>query len=293
MGSRAFDGTQSSGESEEARIMPPIELSGRIEKMRVRPESPVEYELPLGDDALPMNPLLGKTLRIEWGGEIRCTHCGRKTKTSFGQGHCFPCFQQLARCDSCIVKPELCHYDQGTCREPEWGEAHCLIPHTVYLANSSGLKVGITRGTDPRTRWIDQGASQGLAIRTVPTRLASGTLEVALKDHVADKTNWRKMLKATPEALDLAAERDRLLAELEAARPGFDTPGHALPEAVVATFDYPVLQHPEKIISHNLHKKPEVEGQLLGIKGQYLIFDTGVINMRKYGGYVLRVIAGD
>jgi hypothetical protein len=273
--------------------MSPTQLTGRILKMRVKPESPVQYELPVGDDALPMNPLLGKTLRIEWGGEIRCTHCDRSTKKSFSQGYCYPCFQRLAQCDSCIIKPELCHYDKGTCREPEWGETHCLIPHTVYLANSSGLKVGITRGTDPRTRWIDQGASQGLAIRTVPTRLASGTVEVALKAHVADKTNWRKMLKETPEAIDMPAERDRLLNELAAATPDFEAPGFAMPDAEVVAFKYPILQHPEKIVSHNLDKKPEAEGQLQGIKGQYLILDTGVINMRKYGGYVLTVGVAD
>jgi hypothetical protein len=273
--------------------MPPIKLTGRILKMRVKPASPIEYVLPLGDDALPMNPLLGKTVRIEWGGEIRCTHCDREVKKSFSQGYCFPCFRRLAQCDRCIVKPELCHYDQGTCREPEWGETHCLIPHSVYLANSSGLKVGITRGTDPRTRWIDQGAFQGLVIRTVPTRLASGALEVALKPYVADKTNWRKMLQETPATLDMSAERDRVLDELAAGQPDFEAPGHALPDAEVMEFNYPMLQHPKKIVSHNLDKKPEVEGQLEGIKGQYLIFDTGVINVRKYGGYVLTVTSED
>jgi hypothetical protein len=32
---------------------------------------------------------------------------------------------------------------------------------------------------------------------------------------------------------------------------------------------------------------PNIEGTLMGIKGQYLIFDTGVINIRKYAGYHL------
>jgi len=50
-------------------------------------------------------------------------------------------------------------------------------------------------------------------------------------------------------------------------------------------FNFPVLEYPTKIVSHNLDKNPHVEGQLLGIKGQYLILDTGVINIRKYTGY--------
>jgi hypothetical protein len=264
-------------------------LEGPIQKMSSRLASPVEYALPMGDEELPMNPLLGKSIGLVWSGEIRCVHCSRKIKKTFSQGYCYPCFTRLAQCDSCIVKPELCHYAAGTCREPEWGAAHCLIPHTVYLANSSGLKVGITRGLDPITRWIDQGAWQALAIRIVPSRLDAGLVEVAFKDFVADKTNWRAMLRGSPEPLDLPEQRDRLLGELAAVRPVEELPGRSPDSAAVTTIEYPVTAYPTKITSHNLDKKPELSGTLLGIKGQYLIFDSGVINLRKYGGYVLRV----
>ncbi|MNO08412.1 hypothetical protein D3C81_2310390 [compost metagenome] len=53
---------------------------------------------------------------------------------------------------------------------------------------------------------------------------------------------------------------------------------------------YPVQAYPKKIVSFNLDKDPVVEGTLLGIKGQYLIFDTGVINIRKYTAYQLAVL---
>lgn len=265
-------------------------LQGRIEKMVVAAGEVVQYELPVGDERLGMNALVGQRVTIEWTGTIECIHCGRVTKKSFQQGYCFPCMKSLARCDQCVVKPELCHYDQGTCREPEWGEAHCLIPHTVYLANSSGLKVGITRGLDPTTRWIDQGASEALPVRIVPNRLSSGDLEVSMKGLVADKTNWRRMLEGAPEPVDLAAERDRLFAELAEARPDYEPPGEPA-EAEVTRFEYPVLAYPEKVVSHNLDKKPRLEGTLTGIKGQYLLLDTAVINMRKYAGYVLEVVA--
>jgi hypothetical protein len=62
------------------------------------------------------------------------------------------------------MKPETCHYHLGTCREPDWAQNHCFRPHIVYLANSSGVKVGITRKTQIPTRWLDQGASQALPI---------------------------------------------------------------------------------------------------------------------------------
>jgi hypothetical protein len=265
---------------------------GPIEKMKVRPQTPVEYALPVGDQDIPLNPSIGSPVKLEWRGEIACIHCQRKIKKSFNQGYCYPCFTRLAQCDSCVIKPELCHYDAGTCREPEWGETHCLIPHTVYLANSSGLKVGITRGLDPRTRWIDQGASQGLPIRTVPTRLDAGRVEVAFKDFVADKTNWRAMLKGTPEPLDLAAEKERLFSALADKHPDLSLPGHEPASAHSMSFEYPVDEYPTRVVSHNLDKEPVLEGTLLGIKGQYLILDRAVINLRKYGGYVLEVGLG-
>jgi len=261
---------------------------GVIRKMVTDATGTVEYSLPIGDQIVPMNPLLGRTIQLGYAGEIRCLACDRKTRKSFNQGYCFPCLRKLARCDSCIVRPEECHYDQGTCREPVWGETHCLIPHTVYLANTGALKVGITRGGNEPIRWVDQGASQALAIRTVPHRLASGQVEVVFKAHVADRTNWRVMLSGEPDAIDMGAERDRLLGLLAAKLGGL--PGTPM-EADVRTIDYPVLAYPEKVRSLNLDKAPLVEGTLQGIKGQYLILDTGVINMRKYGGYVLELSA--
>ena len=121
--------------------------------------------------------------------------------------------QKLAQCDICIVRPEKCHYHEGTCREPDWADDHCMQPHIVYLANSSGVKVGITRHTQIPTRWIDQGASQALQIFRVPHRYLSGLVEVALKEHVSDRTDWRRMLKGSPKPVDLEQRRDELFAE--------------------------------------------------------------------------------
>jgi hypothetical protein len=262
--------------------------------MASRLEQPVSYSMRIGDESLPLNSLLGKELRLSYTGDIYCVNCARKTSKSFNQGYCYPCFQKLAQCDSCIIHPEKCHFDQGTCREPAWGEKYCMQDHIVYLANSSGLKVGITRATQVPTRWIDQGATQALAIIRVRSRLQSGTLEVMFKQHVTDKTNWRDMLKGDATGLDMMAEKDRLInecqkeiAELED-RFGFFAIS-ILNGIEPVSIEYPVLSYPEKIASFNFDKEAVVEGSLQGIKGQYLIFDSGVINLRRFGGYEIEL----
>ena len=271
------------------------EYLGNIEKMRATLAEPVQYALPVGDFHLPMNELVGQPLKLVHTGRIHCVACGRLTKKSFNQGYCYPCFTKLAQCDSCIVKPELCHFAEGTCREPEWGMAHCMIPHVVYLANSSGLKVGITRHSQIPTRWLDQGATQALPILAVQSRFQSGLAEVIFKDFVADKTDWRAMLKGDAAELDLRARRDELLSKVESGlanlRSRFGAEAVAVLDKELVTIRYPVQQYPVKVSSLDFDKTPEVGGMLQGIKGQYLLFDTGVINLRKFGGYELRVLA--
>ncbi|KJK06501.1 MULTISPECIES: DUF2797 domain-containing protein [Pseudomonas] len=273
-----------------------IELGrGSISKMSARLDaSVVQYAFRLGEQEVPVNPLIGKTLRLEYLGAIHCSHCGRKTKTSFSQGYCYPCMTKLAQCDVCIMAPEKCHYDQGTCREPSWGEQFCMTDHVVYLANSSGIKVGITRATQLPTRWLDQGASQALPIVRVATRQQSGLVEDLFRSQVADRTNWRALLKGDAEAVDLLAVRDQLFdscAEgLTALQARFGLQAvQPLSDGEVLEIRYPVEAYPSKIVSFNLDKNPVAEGTLLGIKGQYLIFDTGVINIRKYTAYQLAV----
>ncbi len=273
-------------------------MQGNLRKMRTQPGPPVDYRLPVGTQEVGLNALLGQTLRLTFSGEIQCVACGRKTKKSFNQGYCYPCFQSLAQCDLCIVKPELCHYEQGTCREPAWGEAHCMQPHYVYIANSSDLKVGITRGSQIPTRWMDQGAVQALPIFRVQSRYQAGLLEVMFKTHMADRTNWQRMLKGDPELVDLVAKRDEALGLCHAALNDHKKAAGAgalslLEEEEPRSFTYPVLEYPTKVKSLNFDKTPEIEGTLLGIKGQYLMFDTGVLNVRKFGGYAVRFESPD
>lgn len=259
-----------------------MKYQGIVKKLVTTYSSPIDYQLPIGENVIPLNPLLNKKIKIEFLNKVHCLGCGKLTKKSFNQGYCYPCFISLARCDRCQTNPELCHYDGGTCREPTWGEKHCFINHTVYLANSSALKVGITRTYQQTTRWIDQGASQAISIGEVKSRLQSGQVEVAIKKHLSDRTNWRNMLKESPTPIDMEKEKEKILkywpSEVDLISPLVSKP---------YSFEYPVLTHPTKVLSHNLDKENTLEGLLLGIKGQYLILDKAVINMRKYGGYLL------
>jgi len=264
---------------------------GALRKMTAQldEQGNVQYQLPVGEQLLPLNDVIGKKLTLTFTGQINCSHCGRKTKKSYSQGFCFPCMQKLAQCDLCIMKPETCHFEQGTCREPQWGETHCFTEHYVYLANTSGLKVGITRHTQIPTRWIDQGATQALPIFKVSTRLQSGLVEVALAEFINDKTNWRAMLKGNADPIDLVAQSKRIIPliteKLNVIKLNYgDDAVQALDNDIVE-LHFPVEQFPEKVSSFNFDKTPEVSGILKGIKGQYLIFDSGVINIRKFTSY--------
>ncbi len=261
----------------------------------------VEYKFILdrSEVDLPFTP--GQEIEIEWTGNIYCVSCGSKTNKSFAQGHCFKCFKTQASCDMCIMKPETCHYHLGTCRDDSFAQEVCFQPHIVYLANSSALKVGITRIGQMPTRWLDQGATQALPIMKVGSRRLSGQLEIMFGTQVADKTDWRKLLKGEAEPVNLIEVREQLIEEfapkIQTIRDEFsqnlqfNETIEVMEDELPREFVYPVEQYPEKIKSHNLDKTPIIRGKLFGIKGQYLILDTGVINIRKYSGYELKIRA--
>jgi len=264
--------------------------TGHLKKMLTHHESPVRYELCFDNGTLPLDPSKSPDIHLEFTGKISCINCGRVTNKSFSQGYCFPCFRALPECDTCIMSPEKCHFHEGTCRDSAWGETWCMTNHYVYLANSSGIKVGITRENQLPTRWMDQGAIQAMAILKVNTRQLAGFVEVILRQHVTDRTRWQAMLKGAVDPMDLNAEWDKLypmvsdeIATLQKEH-GEDAVT-VIDSPEVVDIAYPVIEHPTKVTSLNFDKTPTVQGTLKGIKGQYLILDTGVINIRKFTGY--------
>jgi hypothetical protein len=245
-----------------------------------------------------LNEFLGKKIKLEYQDQINCISCGRKTNKSFNQGYCYPCLNSKAECDVCIIKPELCHFDAGTCRDNDFAKEYCNINHSIYLSLTSGLKIGITRQNQERTRWVDQGAVQAIRIATTNRRYHAGLIEKELAKDIADKTNWRMMLKNEYPDVDIKKEKEHMLEimidNLERDNHGqdfsyiYDNISDDEKEKIVQ-IKYPVLEYPKKITSLNFDKDPIVEGILQGIKGQYLLLDTGVISMRKFAGYLIEV----
>ncbi len=259
-----------------------VKAEGNLLKMRSALDDPVSYHLPVGSAEIHLNALLGKPIRVEYQHRINCIRCGRETSKSFVQGYCYPCFISAPETDACILHPERCRAHEGISRDMEWSKHHCLIDHYVYLALSGGLKVGVTRHSQVPTRWIDQGARKAIRIARTANRYTAGLIEVFLKNHMNDKTNWRHMLtNQLATGIDLQKERNKVRARLpeEYADLWVD-------EDEILEIHYPVLEYSLKVKSLNFDKDNVVAGQLQGIKGQYLILDGGrVINIRKFGGY--------
>jgi hypothetical protein len=258
---------------------------GVLTKMQTEYSNPIQYYLVFENSFLSLNQLLDKNIEINFLG-YQCLQCGKKKKI-FRQGFCYDCFMSSPAAGDWIMKPELstAHLDLED-RDLEYEKRVQLQPHIVYLALSSEVKVGVTRKTQVPTRWIDQGAVQAIPIVEVPNRYLAGITEVALKEHFADKTNWQKMLKNEVPDADLIQERANLK--------------YIIPKEVQEYFHpekedlydlhFPVLEFPKKVTSLNLDKTPNFSGKLMGIKGQYLIFQDGtVFNVRTFEGYVVKI----
>jgi hypothetical protein len=241
----------------------------------------VTYFLNLDNEAVcNMNDLLGHEISLSFEGRIFCTSCGKKIRKAYSSGLCYPCMTTLPEADMCILKPQQCHHHLGTCRDPQWGLDNCFQPHTLYLARSSSIKIGITRGEVPFFRWVDQGATEGMAIGTFPSRIEVGKAEFAISDKMSDRTNWRKMLTNDvtdvpfDDFIDMAKD---LLSD--------DQRQHLIEAPQTHKINYPIDKYPTKVKSCNLNKVPEITKTLTGIKGQYLIFGDEVINLRSHAGY--------
>jgi len=269
-----------------------MKITGTLLKMeshisiRIGSESKkVNYLLPIGKERVVLNSLIGKEIYLEYLHEIRCIHCGRLTRKSFAQGYCYPCFTSLPQTDACILRPELCRAHLGISRDMAWSEKNCLQDHFVYLAVSSGLKVGVTRSSQIPTRWIDQGAWKAIRFAKTPNRHLAGLIEVELKSFMKDKTNWRLMLTGQVDRnIDLVEEKVKAVKDLSE-----ELRKYVSENDEVVEICYPVDHYPVKVKSINLDKEPDYTGKLTGIKGQYLLFNDGhVINIRKYGGYLVR-----
>jgi hypothetical protein len=258
-------------------------FSGYLRKMSVLEEATIQYDLVL-DHTLRMNEFLGKTIHLKWNGQIACVSCGKLTKKSFGDGFCYSCFISAPEATECTLRPELCRAHLGEGRDPEWEERNHNTPHIVYLAASNTVKVGVTRISQVPIRWIDQGASAAIRLAQTPNRYEAGKLEVALKAFFTDKTNWQRMLKnEVDQTIDLIDEKWTLHDQLPQ-----DLTRYFTDDDEVVELNYPVLNYPSKVKSVSFEKTELISGKLVGMKGQYLLFENGeVLNIRKHTGYFI------
>ncbi len=261
-----------------------MRYEGVLTKMKTELQKEVEYYLVFESDFLHVNQILNKRISLNFL-RYQCMNCGLEKKV-FAQGFCYDCYSSIPQAGDWIMNPELstAHLDQED-RNLEYEKQVQLKPHVVYLANSSNVKVGVTRKTQIPTRWIDQGAHEAIEIVEVPNRYLAGITEVALKAHVADKTNWRKMLTNDIKDLNLAEERDKLKQYIPE-----EAMQYFLANNKETEIQFPVLQFPKKVRSLNLGKAPFYEGVLKGIKGQYWLFEDGtVFNVRSHEGFVVEL----
>jgi Protein of unknown function (DUF2797). len=256
--------------------------------MKTLPEQPVKYLLNTEQGEILLNDFLGLNLELEYTGEIFCIKCGKKTSKSFGQGYCYPCFITVPETEECVLRPELCKAHLGIARDMEYAKRHCLQDHFVYLASSAEIKVGVTRSSQIPTRWIDQGASSAVNIARTPNRYYAGLIEVELKKYISDKTNWRAMLT---NKIEINPDFNNVFQQVQSVLPD-NLKGFLLTELVINKIEYPVIRYPEKVNPVDLEKQNTLMGRLIGIKGQYLLFESNsVINLRKYSGYKVNIKA--
>ncbi len=253
-------------------------------------ENEVEYTLPLysnldPDHMVPMNQFIGEQISISYNGQINCVVTGKRIRKTYGEGMSYDAFKTSPLAVESIIRPELSRIHEGIAlRDEEWERKYHLRPHYVYLTKTAGIKVGVTSETQIPTRWIDQGAVEGLIIAKTPYRQAAGLIEIALKKYVADRTNWRKMLQNELTNEDILIKKEELITYLDN-----DLKQYIVNEKPIK-INFPVISYPDKVKSIKLDKNPVIELKLMGIKGQYLIFENGyVMNVRSHAGYFINI----
>lgn len=263
-----------------------MKQEGLIKGLQIEEDSQknIQYHLKLGDSLFNLNELLGQELRLHFSGEICCSFCEKIIKKTYSNGSCYPCFISLPQNDLCILKPESCHFHKGSCRDSVWGEDNCFKAHTIYLSYTSNLKVGITRGFRVKKRWLEQGATKAIKLARVQNRLQAGLVEVALKTFVKDTTNWRQLFQEQETTEDFEQTSLKLKDHIK------KTFNFAyLEEEKAESFCYPILQYPKLINSYSLEKTPTLQDKLIGMKGSYLLFEGGVLNIKKFTGFHLEM----
>ena len=259
-------------------------FSGVLKKMTSIHDNPVRYIIDFDNDLIFLNQIIGKKIKIHKTG-CCCLSCFENLQI-FANGFCKKCFFESPIAGDWIMKPELSKAHLGIeDRDISYEKKVQLQNHIVYLSKTSGIKVGVTRSNNMSTRWIDQGAIEAVELIEVPNRYLAGAAEVKLKEKFSDKTNWRKMLTSNFEEADIIKNKKIALDEL-----GSEFEEFFKTDSEVMKFNYQIDKSIDSVKSVSLKKSDDIEGKLIGIKGQYLIFeDSSVFNVRSNEGYVVDI----
>ena len=259
-------------------------FSGVFKKMISIHDDPVRYILDFEDDLLFLNQSIGKNFKIYKTGYC-CLSCNDNIEI-FANGFCKKCFFESPMSGDWVMKPELSKAHLGVeDRNIDYEKKIQLQSHIVYLSKTSGIKVGVTRSNNMTSRWIDQGAVEAIQLIEVPNRYLAGVAEVKLKDKFSDKTNWRKMLTSNIDESDIISDKKIAFEAL-----GSDFEKYFKINSQLIKFNYQIQQPVESVKSVSLKKSNDVEGKLIGVKGQYLIFeDSTVFNVRSNEGLVVGI----
>ncbi len=259
---------------------------GHLRKLKAVYDGSIHYWLNIDSELVQeISQSVGERIILDWTGGINCVNCNKAIKKTYGEGFCFDCHITAPEAAPCIIRPELCEAHLGKGRDVEWEQSHHNQPHCVYLAQTDGVKVGITRQTNVPARWLDQGARRAVIFAIVPYRRLAGEFELEIKQYISDKTDWRKMLTDVQGTANLEQLAMQLGSFLPASMQSYLASGEKTHQ-----FAYPVLEYPKTVNSIKLEDEPNIDSKLVGIRGQYFIFEGGrVINIRKYTGFDVRI----
>ena len=241
-------------------------------------------------ETISLEPWIGKHVQVTFDGIIHCSETGKRIKKTYGDGLSYDAFMKSPLACPSIIRPELSRIHEGIAlRDEEWERANHLQPHVVYISQTSHLKVGVTRATNVPSRWVDQGAVGGIVLANAPYRQLAGEIEVALKSMMSDRTHWRAMLlEVNLDGEALLDAKEECLETLGLTYESFFEDSDE-----ITALRYPVLTYLPKVTSSKLDKRPCISGRLVGIKGQYLMFEDGQVwNVRAHAGYRVSVEVG-
>ena len=115
----------------------------------------------------------------------------------------------------------------------------------------------------------------------MPNRYLAGKMEVQLKQYLPDKTSWMKMLKGEYDKINLIDKKKEIINLIDD-----DLKEYIIQKDYFRKITFPIKKYPDKIKSISLDKQNVLDEKLIGIKGQYLIFESNhVFNVRRHTGY--------